>query len=169
MSGVFASATALCGRPGTLTARHLTRFPRLRSLPLWAIPLVGALALAAGLSLPGARGSGAHATVEAAAHAPPSRPADALSASRQREPAPFLASASPHLELPATERTPHGVGPARAARTFDRTAPGEYSLLAVASRIRVVQLRHASFAAAYAAARAGLLSSRTTAPPPPLG
>jgi hypothetical protein len=150
-------------------ARHLTRFPRLCTLSLWAIPLVGALALAAGLAMPGAGGAARHSAVEAAAHAPVPPTADAISAARKGEPAPFLASASPHLELPATERTPHGVGPARAARTFDRSTPGEYALRSVASRIRAVQLRHASFAAAHAAARAGLLTSRTTAPPPPLG
>lgn len=81
-------------------------------------------------------------------------------------PSPYLATSGLVLELPAAET---GGSAPRAGSTASTTASkGDPVQHAARSRVRVLELSHDTFAADNLAARAGLLSYRTTAPPPPL-
>jgi hypothetical protein len=96
-------------------------------------------------------------------------PADALATPSRHLPSPFLAASGLALELPAAELGLRGPQPGQTLRSADPVTTGTRSISTLASRIPVIQLRHEAFAARDHAARAGLLSYRTTAPPPPLG
>jgi hypothetical protein len=96
-------------------------------------------------------------------------PADALASPSRHLPSPFLAASGLALELPAAELGLRGPQPGQTLRSADPVTTGTRSISTLASRIPVIQIRHEAFAARDHAARAGLLSYRTTAPPPPLG
>jgi hypothetical protein len=96
-------------------------------------------------------------------------PADALASPSRHLPSPFLAATGLVAELPAAELGVRGPQPGSTIRSTDPLSTASHSPSTTASRIRGIQLRHDGFAAENLAARAGLLSCRTTAPPPPLG
>lgn len=135
-----------------------------RFLRDWWRPLGVALMAAALLAAPA--GSAAHPPAEGDLST-----AAALRAPTAHHPSPFLAAIGISAELPAAEVGSGGPRPGSPPRATDWAGAGSgtSSTTASASRIRGQQLLHDDFAAENLAARAGLLSSRTTAPPPPLG
>jgi hypothetical protein len=139
----------------TLNLEAMRRYPLIRWLTLWGLLALAALPAPDRSRAPG--GLVPEAVDSAVLAAPASQP-----------PSPFLATSGLILELPALEpgwSAPH----ARATSpTADPGGARGRASGAARSRIRVLALRHDTFAADNLAARAGLLSARTTAPPPPL-
>lgn len=139
-----------------------------RWLSLWSLlVLVAVLPVAGRLHVP--CGSAELASSSApAAPAATHLPAAVLASPASQPPSPFLATASLVLKLPAAELggalLRSGAMP-RVSGPHDAT---NRTTNIVRTRIRILELRHDTYAAEDLAARAGLLSARSTAPPPPL-
>lgn len=137
--------------------QRMSRKPRIRWLTYGAALFIVAIVIA---------GVTRTSSPDSAAYTPQ---ATALGAPAQQLPSPVLATAGLALELPATELGTRSPRSGQATRSTDPLTVGTRTISTAASRARVIELCHANFAADNLAARAGLLSSRTTAPPPHLG
>jgi hypothetical protein len=132
----------------------MRRFPLIRWLPLGAVLMLATLPLAGRLQAP-------CATAEAAR-----TPVAVLTAPVSQPPSPFLATPALTLKLPVAELGGLVPGAGAASQHSDPSITAPRGTDEHRSRVRILQLRHDAFAADNLAARAGLLSSRTTAPPP---
>lgn len=94
-------------------------------------------------------------------------PAASLTAPDGAAPSALLAAAPPSLEFVTEREAPSARMRARGERCLCRATLPRRPLKPDAPRIRLLELTHRSFQAVLVAARAGVLSARSTVVPPP--